>query len=879
MVLRQSVRKNGSKAYRALLYLYPAEFRHEYGLEMERLFAMRREREPHLLLWLEALADLALTAPREHLHILAADLRHSARAWASSPGFVLTALLTIVLGICATTTVFSVIHAVLLRSLPYGDADRLVYVWTPAPAIADLPREIQPFYSDIAAWRRLSHTLENITAMKRYEAQLTNGNGGGLQRVGAAKVLSNFFETLEAMPQLGRTIGPIDERDPRVAVIGDGLWRTRFGADPNAIGRTIHVDRQPYRVIGVMPREFTYPHGNDFPGQYQFASLPRTDLWIPAVLTSKQQADPSFDDFDAVVARLGSFKYAANTLAQAQAELSAIESRLAPLHPPGWTSQQVLLVPFLETAVGPVRPLMRLLGGAVALVLLMACVNFASLLVARAANRAHEMGVRSALGAERSRLIRHLLTESVMLSAAGGLLAIPLSYVVLKAVVRLNPGDIPRFEETGLNTPVLVFGALLSLATGFASGAIPALSASRIGVGDLLRLGGRGATGGSPLWVRNTLIVSEIALGVVLLAGAGLMIRSYLAVQSEFKGFSPSTLTMSVVLDQQLENSNRIRREVLNRIKAVPGVQVAGSIDDLPLSTLEDKGFLEIEGNAAMPRQLAAVRETGGEYFRAMQIRLLEGRYLDDGDIPAKPEMLGHTAVISESLAKRHFRGRSAIGHRIRINDFPWSTIVGVVGDVRHVSLEEQPQPIVYYQNGLADSVAVRTLAAPEAIVPAIRKAVATVNSGVTVEDIRTMNQYVDQAAARRRLSTISLTVFAGVATILALVGFYGLLSYTVAQRTAEVGVRMALGASRRAVVAMVVGHGLKLTAAGIGLGLVLALLLTRVMASFLYGVRPVDPATFAAVPALAVAVALLASLSPAWKAARVDPIAALRQQ
>jgi predicted permease len=552
------------------------------------------------------------------------------------------------------------------------------------------------------------------------------------------------------------------------------------------------------------------------------------------------------------------------------------------LHAEDERDLQSLLVPFIETTIGPVRPLLHLLMGAVCLVLLMACGNLASLLMARAGDRVHEIGVRTALGAQRSSLMRLMLTESMMLSVAGGALAVPLTYAAMKLLTRLNPGDIPRFEETTLDTNVLLFGLFVSLTTGLIAGIFPAVSGSFVNVSELLRQGGRGIAGTS--WrTRKTLIVSEIALAVMLLAVAGLLIRSYLFVQGEEKGFAPSTLTMSLTLDQPVQNSDPLRRELMNRIRAVPGVQVAGSIDDLPLSTFEDKGFIEVEGYVSHGRETASVRETAGEYFQAMQIPLVAGRYLNENDIPLGTNAMPQAVAVSQSFAHIYFPGRDAVGHRLRINGggwgLGWSTIAGVVGDVRHSSLEEAPQPIIYFQNGLADSVAIRTIGPPDAIIPSIRKAVSALNAGVTVTDIQTMNQYANQAAARRRFQTVALASFAGVAVFLALTGLYGLLSYAVRQRTAEIGVRMTMGASRGAVVGMVVLHGLKLTSMGLAIGVALTLALTRAVASFLYGVRAVDPITFIAVPVFIIAVALAACIAPAWKAACIDPVSALRRQ
>ncbi|MDR3702183.1 MAG: ABC transporter permease [Candidatus Sulfopaludibacter sp.] len=866
-------RRNALKTYRALLFLYPAEFRNEFREEMERLFAMRLASESRVRVWLETLADVAFTAPREHLHILAADLRHGARGLGKTPGFVFAALLAVVLGVCSATTVFSLVHAVLIRSLPYGNPERLVYVWTPAPRVPDLPRERAPFYSDIRGWQRMSRSFTSITTMQRYLAVLHDGSP---QRVGAAKVPGNFFQTLEASPQLGRPIDAGDDRSEAepVAVVSDGLWRSRFGGDMNVIGRTIHVDTQAYRVIGVMPREFSYPHGNDYPGQYQFASLRRTDVWVPAALTPKQQSDPAFDEIDAAIGRLR----AGVTLEQAQAELSVIEKHLNLTHPDTWTDLEVLVVSFVDTAIGPVRPLLRLLMGAVGMIILMACGNLASLLTARSANRIHEMGVRTALGAERSRLVRLMLTESLMLSVAGGALAILLSFTVARAVVRLDPGDIPRFGEARLDSGVLLFGLFVSVATGLFSGILPAAAASRVDVGDLLRHGGRGLAG-APLRVRNALVVLQIAVAVVLLAGAGLLIRSYLRVLSEDKGFAGPTLTLSIFLDQPIQKAEPLLRDLMSRIRAIPGVKAAGSIDDLPLSTYEDKVFLEVEGQFSAQKEVVAIRETAGEYFRAMQIPLIEGRYLNDGDISADPKEKPQTVVVSKQFARRYFQSRPALGHHLRVDGGRWSSIVGVVGDVRHSSVEETPEPTIYYQNSVADAVAIRTNGTPDGIIPLIRGAVRAVSPDVTVIDIQTMNQYIDQATARRTFQTVALASFAGVAVFLALVGFYGLLSYTVVQRTAEVGVRVALGASRSAVIGMVLRYGLTLTSVGLAIGLGLSLVLTRTLASFLYGVHPVDPVTFIVVPALTSAAAVIACIVPAWRAAFVDPVSALRNQ
>ena len=802
---------------------------------------------------------------REYLRMLAGDVRYSARTLTKAPGFVLAALLAIVLGVSATTTVFSLIQAVLIRSLPYGNPQRLVYMWTPLAHAAGLRPEYQPYYSDVAAWQKASRSFESITGFSRYRAMLNDSQ----EQVGGAHVFGNFFQTLGVRPILGRMIEPRDDKpgNPPVAVISDRVWWSSFGGSRRVIGAAIRINRQPYRVIGVMPKEFSYPHGNDYPNQFEFALLARTDVWVPAALTPQQRADWNFEGLDAVVGRLrGGFG-----VKKAQSEIWAIENGLPP-HEYG--RMHVLLAPFVETAIGPVRPLMRLLAGAVCLVLLLACGNLASLLMARAAGRVHELGVRTALGAPRARLVRLLVTESMLLSITGGVVALALSYAALQAIAKLNPGDIPRFEEMAMDWRVLLFGLAVSAGSGLIAGAVPALAASFVDVSELLRQGGRGTAKGA--WrERSALIVSEIALAVVLLAGAGLLIRSYLAVQGEDKGFASSTLTFSVVLGGQTPGADRVRRELMERIQALSGVQAAGSIDDLPLSASEDFAFIEAEGYTSRLKQIVSLRGTGGEYFRAMRIPLIAGRYLNNGDIGGDQP---RTVVVSAGLANAYFRGRNAIGQRIQVNGPRWSTIVGVVGNIRHSSLEEKPQPVVYFQKGWAESVAIRTAGSPEAIAASVRRIVSAFGAGAAVTNVQTMGQYVERAAARRRFQTAALTAFAGVAVILTLVGLYGLIAYAVRQRTAEIGVRMALGASPGAVAWMVMVSGVRLTAVGLAIGLCAALAVARAMASFLYGVPAADPVTFCAVPAFMISVTAAACIAPAWRAARTDPLSALRE-
>ena len=871
-------RPNSRSFYRALLLAYPAEFRHEYGAEMDRLVADRLAAEPPGLLWLTLLADVLCNAPREHFHILLRDLRHSLRLFAQAPAFTATALLALALGIGAAVTIFTLIDTVLLRSLPFAHPDRLVYLWTPIPRYKGVPREISPSFADVAAWSAASRSFSSLTAFD--QRILTWSSGGESIRIGGALVLGNFFPTLQAVPLLGRFIDARDDRPGQdaVAVLSFGFWNTQFHRDPAALGRTLQLGKHAYRIIGVMPPDFTYPQANDFP----FAHRQRTDVWIPLALTARDHANP-FLDSDAAIGRLRP----GVTLPRAQAEMSALVKALDPLNPPLIRGKQSYLTPFLDTAVGPVRPLMRLLAGAVILVLLIACGNVANLLIARAAAREHEMGVRTALGAPRSRLVRQVLTESLLLSTAGGALGAILCFAAVRVLARMNPGDIPRFEDISVDSHVLFFALLVSLLTGVVFGAFPALAASRSNIVDLLRDGGRGIAAASSR-ARSALVVADVALAVVLLGGAVLFIRSYLYVQGEDKGFAPSTLTMNLAADLQSfvppARMAVFSRAAIEHIAALPGVLSAGGTSALPLAGHESVTEFRVEGYPNLPNQTVNGRRVAGDYFSAMQIPLLAGRYLTSADIPGRPVSIPPVVTVSESFARTYFPGRSALGGHVQTGQpgqfgAVWSTIVGVVADVRHSSLETPPAPTLYDPSRFVDSLAIRTALPPDAMVASVRRALRAASTPFVLADIATMRQRAGQATAHRRFQTVLLAAFAGIAVFLALVGLYGLLSYAVRQRTAEIGVRMALGASRSQVVGMVLRQGLALAAAGLAIGLLAAAAVARLAATLIYGVRVLDPVTFAVVPLLTLAAAAIACVFPAWKASRVDPVASLRHQ
>jgi len=592
---------------------------------------------------------------------------------------------------------------------------------------------------------------------------------------------------MRAVPLLGRAID-VDDDHPgkdQIAVISYAFWSSRFSRDPRVAGKELQLGGRNYRIIGVMPPEFVYPHANDFP--LASGGLKRTDLWIPAGLSARQEANRMMT-CDAAIGRLRP----GVTLRQVQAEMSAIESGLDHLNLPEMRGTQSLVVPLIETAVGPVRGLMRLLAGAVILVLLIACGNVANLLIARAAAREHEMGVRTALGAPRSRLVRQILTESLLLSLTGGMLGSLLCLGAVRVLARMNPGDIPRFDEMSVNWRVLLFALLISAVTGIVFGAFPAFASARANIADLLREGGGRGIAGAAARARYGLVVADVALAVVLLGGAVLFIRSYLYVQGEDKGFAPSTLTMSLAADLQSRvppaRMAALSRTVVERVAALPGVVSVGATNTLPLSHHESTSTFRVEGYDNRPNQTAGWRQVAGDFFGAMQIPLIAGRYLTADDMPDQPTPVPRAIVVNETFARVYVPGRNALGgHVQRGTPGPfWSTIVGVVADVRHSNLETPPLPTLY-QSSWSDvsSLAIRTTLPPDAMVSAVRHAVRESGLPFLLADIQTMRERTSAAEARRRFQTVLLAAFAGIAVFLALVGLYGLLSYAVRQRTA----------------------------------------------------------------------------------------------
>ncbi len=838
--------------------------REEAGLAARRAYggveqAKQAHRDERSLLWIEQTMQ---------------DLRYGLRTLSKSPVFTITAVLTLALGIGACTAIFSLVNAVLIRSLPYGDPSRLVYLYTPNPQFK-LPVEVfAPTYADFHDLKKEAHSFQDMTAFDQSVFSLASQ--GTAQRVSTARVDGSFFESFQAAPELGRAITLDDNQlgHERVAVISHALWQSMFGSAADILNRSLLLDGKSYQIIGVMPQGFEYPHFSDLP--YGNSQYKTTQVWLPLALTARQMADRDNAGYN-VVARLKP----GVSIAQAQAEMAAIMTRLDRLHDPQFHGFGAHVANFVDSTVGHVRSLLWLLLGAVCIVLVIACGNAANLLLARAANRMRELGVRVALGAGRSRIIRQLLTEAILIGVAAGAIGIGLAFLFLRILPLFNPGNIPRLNEASLDMRVLLFTVGVSLLTSVFTGILPALAVSRVNLTDFLATTSSRSVAGAHTRVQSTLIVAESALVVVLLAGAGLLIRSYINVESVDAGFSPSTVSMNIGLDARYSQpQQRIAffRELFVRLQALPGVQSVGAIDDLPLSNSEDLTMFTVDGYPNEKSQLAESRWITPQYFSAMNIPLVAGRPFSDADSSSD----AHTVIVNQSFAKKYFANRNPIGGRVNREDNPkWSTVVGVIGDVRHSSLEEAPVPQIYYPNtGFQGGyIAVCSTLPPKTLSAEIRSTLHAIDPSVAAGDIQTMGELESLARAQRRFQTSLLTVFSAIALFLALVGLYGLMAYSVSRRTREVGIRMALGAHRTDVMLLVLKNAALLLVSGLVSGLVASWFATRAIQAFLFGVGRHDPSTILSVCALLAVSGLIAAAIPARRAASIDPMQALRAE
>ena len=806
------------------------------------------------------------------------DLRYAIRTLAKQPAFTLVALVTLALGIGANTAIFGIVNAVLLRPLPYHEPGRVVLLWS------HWTNWTKTWVSEpeLADYQQQARSLEHVAAFSSTSFNLTGGPGSEPVRVLAAQVQSGMFAALGAAPIAGRVFTADEDRPghERVVLLAEGLWRSQFGSDPSMVGRTIDLDATPYTVVGVLPAALRLP--------LDYASRTFTQIWVPLALGPVDPQERGNHGLNA----LGRLKPGVS-LTQAQAEIDTITRGFQHQYPGNYDAAFGLtLVPAPLEVFGDVRPALLVLLLAVGAVLLIACANVANLLLARSEARQKELAVRLALGAGRHRIVRQLLTESLVLAAVGGAAGIALAYGLTQGLISLDPLKIPRVQDVALDGRVLAFTAAVSLLTGVLFGIVPALQSSRTDLQSVLKEGGRDShvtTG----WLRRALVVGEIAASVVLVAAAMLLARSFARLLDVDAGFNPAhvlTLRTSLPSATYTDSSAMVKAytEVGRRLREAPGVQAAGAVTGLPLaSTRGDWGIL-IEGRPSDPRDnLAADWQvvTPG-YFEALGTPLRDGRTVTDADGADTLPVI----VVNEAMAKKFWPGERAVGRRMKMGgNGPWITVVGVVADIHHRGLDLLPRPEMYrphtqfrYGGPNAPAVptmtwVVRTADDPRAATSYARAAIRAVDAKLGISDVATMGQVLADSTSDRRLNMLLFALLGTLALALATVGVYGVVAYSVSQRTHEIGVRMAIGARPADVVRIMVGEGSRLAIAGVAVGSVIALAGARLIRGLLFEVSATDPLTFAAVAAGLFGVALLASYIPARRATHVDPMIALR--
>jgi putative ABC transport system permease protein len=805
------------------------------------------------------------------------DLRYGARALRKRPAFTLVAVLTLAVGIGANTAIFSVVNAVLLRPLQYPNAGRIAAV----EELNEKGTRVQVTPANFLDWRAQNTAFERLAAI--YERTSNLSAGGESERIELAMTSANFFEVFGVRPAQGRFFLPEEEaagHEP-VAVISHALWQRRFGGDPGLVGRGVTLDGQTYTVVGVAPPGFQYPD--------------ETEAWLPPfqrVPTPGPQMNIERARGFGFLSAVGLLRPGV-TFGQAHDEMTAITARLRQQYPETNNNRFNRVVPLQKFLVGGRGTALVLLMGAVALVLLIACANVANLLLARAASRQKEIAVRIALGATRLRLVGQLLVESVLLAMVGGAAGLLVGWWGVESLRGLLPVDFPRAQGIGVDLRVLAFTLLVSLATGVVFGLAPALQSTSIDVNESLKESARGSGGGSRrARLRSALVVSEIALSLVLLVGAGLLFRSLLRLHAVELGFRPQrVLTFRLAPSgpnfSEDPQYSAFFHQVAERVRALPGVESVGVINTLPLVKGPTAAF-RVEGRPEEPADRwprINYRSVSPDYFRTVDTPLVRGRALGERDNTSAPLAL----VVNQTLARQNFPGEDPVGKRInmggrRADGQPiWFEIVGVVADVRSLDLNAEPVAEVYtsyLQDPFASmSYVVRTSAEPSGLVPAVREVVRQVDRGVPPAEFKEMERIVDEAAAQPRFHSLLLGVFGATALLLAAAGIYGVMAYSVAQRTHEIGVRVALGARPRDVFRLIMGQGARLILAGVGVGLAAALALTRLMEGLLFGVAATDPLTYAGIAIFLTSVAALACYLPARRATRVDPLIALRYE
>jgi putative ABC transport system permease protein len=801
------------------------------------------------------------------------DIRFAVRGLLKHPAFTVIAVVTLALGIGGSTSIFTVVNAALLRGLPYKSPDRLYHIWEQTPKQEFPKREFSyPDYQDY----QQNNVFEGLAA---YTGGGTILSGqGDPENLNAPRVNAAFFSVLGVDPLLGRTFqnGEDNQGGPAVTVLTYGLWQRRFGADPNIVGRALTLNGQSYTVIGVLPASF------------QFALRP-ADLFLPYQPTQNQLTRRYMHGTN-LIGRLKSDK----TADEAQSELGLIAGRIEQQFNDSHAGVRVRVVPLQEEIVGNVRPILLVLLGAVGFVLLIACANVASLLLTRSLSRQKEVAIRSALGASRWRVIRQLLTESILLSLVGGGAGLLIAYWGVPALVAVLPQSqlnaMPFLQSLHIDGSILAFSFGLSLLTGLVFGLAPALQSSRLDLNEALKEGGRQTSAGAGHRLRSAMVVSEIALAVVLLVGAGLMMKSLLRLLQTNIGFkTENLLTMTVIappskytdVNQQINFNDRLREHV----QSLPGVAGAGTVNILPVNSGNTTRFF-IDGDpvpAAGSETEANIRNVSDDYFKTLGVPLLAGRMFDQRDAADKPGVV----IIGKTIADRMFAGRDPVGMRIKYSSIeaPPDLIVGVVGDVKITGIDEALRPVLYYpfrqSSSFFANLVVRTNTDPNTLAAAIRHEVRTLEPDAAILNVRTMDEMIAQTPASfmRRFPALVISIFAGVALLLASIGIYGVVSYSVSQQTHYIGVRMALGASPSDILKMVLKQGLLLAILGVGIGVGAALGLMRLLRTLLYQVSATDVSTFTIVTGTLFFVALLACFLPARRATKVDPLVALRYE
>jgi predicted permease len=867
------------RLYRALLFLYPGPFRREYGGEMAATFAARRREAEGLLaraaLWLDTLGDVASSATLVHLDLLRQDVRYAVRALARMPGFTLTAVLVIALGVGANTAAFSLADFVLFRPLPFPEADRLVKVWQATPSYRR--NELSP--PNFADWRAAAEGVADLAAYSGVSLNLTGA--GEPERLDGASTTADLFGVLGVAPALGRSF-TADEDRPGASgtiVLSWDLWQSRFGGDREVIGHRVLLDDAPYTVLGVMPRDFHFPRRE-------------TRFWIPAQLDAVADTDRT-DTYLQAVARLRRGAQVDGL----RARLEPVSERLAREFPDANEGIRADVIALRDELSSQSRVLLVALCGAAVCILLVACANLANLLLARAARRAHELALRTALGAGRDRLVRQLLTESALLALVGGVIGIVIAAAALPLMARLVPEALPTTAVPTLDPRALTIAAVVSVLTGLAFGVVPAIRGTRESRLESLREGGRAGPRRDRL--RAALVIGEVAATVVLLTSTGLLLRSLWRVQATDPGFRPAgVLALRTTLPTPRYDTVARRLDfydrVLTGVRAIPGVSNAAYASFLPMATPGGiwPALLGGAEDARKHEHSASLRFVTPGYFRTMGIPLRQGRDVEASDGRKAPAV----AVVSESFARSSWPGQDPLGRRFGFG-LEERTVVGVVGDVRVRGLERESEPQVYLPAGQVDDGNLTWFAPKDLVVrlrgdggsddPAVGEqaslaaqiaaVVHAVDPAQPVSDIRPLTSVVEDQTASRSVQLRLLGLLAAVAALLAGVGIHGLLAFTVAARTREIGVRVALGAAPAEVAGMVVGRGMRLVLAGLVPGVVLAYLAARAMSSLLVSVQPVDPPTYLAVLAVSVLTAAAGCLLPTVRAVRLDPMAAIR--